>query len=327
MKKIGISKNMARGIFAVLIIALATTLVSAGLIDYFGQVQTTVNVEQSVLIDGHNWDEGISHEFGIVGGCSQWIKHKIINQACVEADLDMDTTFTPDGEGITVNYYICDGWKTLRLENKNPTTWEILDDEYYADFTYNPCCPNLVWSLEGKFKEDTEYILIYYADQPDRFVNWGGAPALTIATFTSGMDGTFSESGTVDMMAHIPYSYDWNIGPDADYTQAPDNYIHGKGAKIWLIPSNIYNGDDNELGDWVPEEILFETDLIAYFDCDYDILPIYIYPWFEYGQYDTFPYTMQPGEEICLFIGYDFAFDIMPMTYTILSRLVATTPP
>ena len=99
MKKIGISKNMARGIFAVLIIALATTLVSAGLLNYFGEVQTTMNVSQSVTIDGNDWDDPITQSIpDAVGGCCYCFEYEVTNNGCEGIDLTFDGgSGLPDG--------------------------------------------------------------------------------------------------------------------------------------------------------------------------------------------------------------------------------------
>jgi len=323
---IGITKKTAMGLLAVLI--AGTLIASAGILSYYGTVNTQANVTQSVLIDGQNYENPISHSFDINAGCMKIFKHKIKNTACVEAPIDITTTITGPGgpEGVHVRYICMDGWKTLTLENKD-TSWNVVEDDYYAEFMYNPCCPTLDWELVGKFMPETEYVLIYYADQPDRFSNWGGAPALELATFTSDGDGSFSESGNVNLDGCLPKENDWNIGPDADYV-ASDGYEHGKGAKIWLIPSDIYNGIDSELTDWVPDEILFETDLIAYFDCDINPIPEYLYPYFEYEEYtshsEMVPEILQPGQEICFFMLYYFDVDIIPGQYDIATKIIPT---
>ena len=58
MKTHKISRRAFHAMIAVMVIALASTLVSAYLIPYFGQVQTTANVEQAVVIsaNGNTWN-------------------------------------------------------------------------------------------------------------------------------------------------------------------------------------------------------------------------------------------------------------------------------
>ncbi len=321
-----VSKKTAIGIFAVLI--ACTLIASAGLLSHYGQVNATADVKQSVTVDGQNWDEPITHEFEIDAGCTQVYKHKITNNACEDAEIEIETYINGHGkgtEGVDVNYYIMDGWKTITLENKD-SEWSAIEDDYYAEFTYNPCCPTFNWELEGTFEADTDYVLIYYADQPGRYTNWGGAPAMKITEFTSDADGNFSESGNMNFGNKcLPMEDDWNIGPDADYV-SEDGYDHGKGAKIWLVPADIYHGTDEELTSWVPEKILFETDLMAFFDCSVNPIPAYLHPYFDYETpiSDT-TYTLQPGEQACLFIMYNFDVAIMPGIYDISTTIVPTT--
>ena len=321
--------KVSRKMMAITAIVIGCFVITASgaLLSHYGKIQTTANISQSVLIDGNDYATPVTHEFSIVAGCTEVFKHKIENRACVEAPIDITTLVNgyDEVEGVNIYYYIMDGWRTLHLENKD-SSWQPIDDDYYADFSWNPCCPNLDWTLEGTFAASTEYVLIYYADQPDRYVNWGGAPALELATFTSNADGAFSESGIQNLGACLPYETDWNIGPNADYTQLPDNYKHGKGAKIWLILASDYNGVDKVLTGWHPDSYLFETDLIAYFDCDINPIPKYLFPYFE-DEEDTLgpPYVLQPGEEICLFIVYNFDVAIVPGTYTITTKVVPTS--
>jgi len=102
MKKIGISKNMARGIFAVLIIALATTLVSATLLSSFGTVETTIDVSQSVTIDTHDWNVPVTHAIGGYAGCCHCFEHTVTNNGCEEVCLEFETDYV---EGIGFVYY------------------------------------------------------------------------------------------------------------------------------------------------------------------------------------------------------------------------------
>ncbi len=322
-----------KAIFGVLTILIAGSLIaSAGLLSYYGKVETTATVAQSVVIDGQEDNTAIEHSFDITAGCAKWAKHKISNRACVEAPIDILTDINGYGKGpagVDVDYYTLPGWITLRLENKD-SAWDIIDDEFYADVTFNPVCPTFNGDIVGKFAPDTEYVLIYYMDQPDRFVNWGGAPALSIITFITDGEGVFDFDFDVEIdpaETTIPYAADWNIGPDAEY-DVSDGYTHGKGAKLWLVPSAIYNGLETELGAWVPDEILFETDLILYADCDYPLpTPEVLCAYFEYeNEMNPTQVTLASGEELSLFIRYWFDVAIMPGDYGITTTVVPYSP-
>lgn len=129
------------------------------------------------------------------------------------------------GDGPTV--------ETLVLENKDPTTWEVLGtDGKYGEFTYGTGFTFKGYGLEA----GTEYSLIYYKDK----YPGSGSVLLVSGTgteFASGKSGTFTTS--------IPESGDFN---------------YPVGGKIWLVLSNDF--DTDHMKAWNPTEYLFEMHLI-----------------------------------------------------------------
>ena len=296
-------------ILSVIAIMLLATIGVAVITEYYGEINTTMNVINcngcDVIVYGT-----LNYDFGnICLDDTVWTKNKIENTCNEEADISFSTHIIEGNEdGIQTAYYILDGWKSITLDNKD-SNWDPIADNYQATFEWNPCCPTFTWKCSGTFIPSTEYVLIYYADNPSRFVNWGGAPAYAFATFTTDTNGDFDIAGDENLDTCLPYSDDWNIGPDADYF-ATDGYVHAKGAKIWLIPSAIYNGENDELTAWTPDAILFETDLIAYFDCDNLPCDYLVDTYFSYETPFTDPcYTLAPYEEICLFIKHSFTIE------------------
>ena len=94
-----------KGIFAVMAaIVISTIMVSATLLSFFGEIETTMNVEQAVMIDGHNWDVPVTHEFDAIGGCTYCFEHTIINQGCQGIWLDWCNFGEPDLEGIDISF-------------------------------------------------------------------------------------------------------------------------------------------------------------------------------------------------------------------------------
>jgi len=165
---------------------------------------------------------------------------------------------------------------SLTLENKN-ATWAIIDDPIQGTLEYDSSA-DLFWynfSATG-LTTSTNYSLIYYADQPDRFVDWGGSnPGALIATFMTDPSGNITPTaGSVDLNMDLPCSPDWNINPDPDYCDLHngfDDYDHCSGAKIWLVPTSVLPNpypDDGSWAFWDVSGILFETDLIWYDDTD-----------------------------------------------------------
>lgn len=157
--------------------------------------------------------------------------------------------------------------RELVLENKDSDWKLILEDGIGATVTYNVAGPEICYDVVGTgLHSETEYILIYYADKPDRFVNWGGNnPGALIGTGTTDESGDLSMSGVIDLNMNLPCEPDWNINPDPDYCET-DGYDHCCGAKLWLVPSSDYA--EPEMIAWNPTTYLFETDLISYTDTD-----------------------------------------------------------
>ena len=152
---------------------------------------------------------------------------------------------------------------SVDLDNKNPSTWVAIADDISATVEYSSIGEEFAWHVSGTAKlANTEYSLIYYADKPDRFVNWGGDnPGALIGTFTTNGNGDFDEYGYTELDMSIPHPNDANID-EYDYT---DEYGTAHGAKLWIILSNDYTTP--ALIAWHPTEYLFETDLITYEDC------------------------------------------------------------
>lgn len=144
---------------------------------------------------------------------------------------------------------------TLELENKDPNTWVIIEgDGTYAMLDFNSMGPEFEYSLQAwGLESNTEYALIYYGDQPDPFVNWGGDnPGGIIGTFTTDGSGNIpATAGSVELNMSLP------CDPD----------INTDGAKIWLTPTNLLTGGNAlPMIVWQPTRILFEHNLVEYTD-------------------------------------------------------------
>ena len=124
------------GIVAVL--ALSAMMVSAGLLSYYGKIETTANVQQSVLLDGEDYTTPITHELNAYGGCCLCFPHSLYNQGCVDADLDMSTVIDGNGngpDGVYVHYYLSD-WDVVSNEY-NDIVGNVYDDEPYFTWSFN----------------------------------------------------------------------------------------------------------------------------------------------------------------------------------------------
>jgi len=86
-----------------LAVALVASLASAAIIPYFGQVQTTMDVKQSIVMDDGDWDEPITTTIEeAYGGCCYCYEHTVENNGCEGVWLDWQHTGDPDLEGIDI---------------------------------------------------------------------------------------------------------------------------------------------------------------------------------------------------------------------------------
>ena len=161
---------------------------------------------------------------------------------------------------------------SLNLENKD-ANWVVISDATGGTLKYNESGPTFEYELTVHgLVPGTEYSMIYYADMPNRFVEWGGNnPGTLITEFT--YDALFKVvTGSVDLGMPMPCYPDANISEynyGTDQTipiWTGDNYATAHGAKIWIVPSADYA--EPELTAWNPASYLFETDMINYTDTD-----------------------------------------------------------
>jgi uncharacterized membrane protein len=86
-------------------IALAS-LVAYALIQYYGQVQITVPVEQAVWVDGKRFNETITETFPpdkpIYGGSTAYANHTLENRGDAEAKVKFVLVNITDSKGIPV---------------------------------------------------------------------------------------------------------------------------------------------------------------------------------------------------------------------------------
>lgn len=248
----------------------AMVLVSGALLSYYGKIEQTVTVDQGLSVDGESWDTLITESMSTTS-----LENPVFTSVHYldnEADVDADVTMTSDCSGagscaeIDRKYYTTNLRSgSLVLENKN-SGWSVISgDGIQATVNYEFFDGVFDYDLSATGLNDVEYVLIYYADQPDRFTSWGGAPALELgrATASGGIISLTGQSVVIPG-GSLPYPNDWNAGENANYcTGTGDNFAHCRGAKIWLIPASDYNGID-KLINWNPTAYLYETDLLGW---------------------------------------------------------------
>jgi hypothetical protein len=122
----------------------------------------------------------------------------------------------------------------LYLYEKDPNTWEIVEDGAWGKMKYNLSGATFDFVFNGHgLAEGTEYTLIYYPDP------WPGTGLICLGS------GTVNEEGDI----HIADSSD-----TGDLTD----------AKIWLVLTDDIDCGVSFKNVWNPTEYLFEYDLITF---------------------------------------------------------------
>ncbi len=151
---------------------------------------------------------------------------------------------------VTITPHVSSLSGELQLTSKNTADWTVTDT-MKATIYYTLVGDIFEYRIEGiNGFNINDYALIYYKDGvvglEGRLEN--PQPAIEIVTD----------------IGNLPQSDDANL--NADYSQAPDYYLHKTGAKLWLVPISDINTVDKTLNwaNW--NNYLYETDLITYLD-------------------------------------------------------------
>jgi len=133
----------------------------------------------------------------------------------------------------------------LYLFEKDPSTWEIVEDGAWGKMKYNLAGSEFEFVFNGHGLEPGyEYTLVYYPDP------WPGNGLICLGDDTANDDGNVHIMGSVDT-GDLPASDDENDG-----------------AKIWLVLSSDVDCENQYMIGWHPTEYLFEHNLITFDDTD-----------------------------------------------------------
>ena len=132
----------------------------------------------------------------------------------------------------------------LYLHEKDPDTWEIVEDGAWGKMKYNMSGDEFDFVFNGHGLEpEADYTLIYYPDP------WPGIGLICLGS------GTVNEEGDV------------HIAEPVEIESLPIEGDENDGAKIWLVLSDDVDCENAQMVGWTPTEYLFEEDLIT-FDAD-----------------------------------------------------------
>lgn len=127
----------------------------------------------------------------------------------------------------------------LWLFEKDPSTWDVIDDGAWGYMDYRPEYKTFAfWFGALGLEPDTDYTLIYYPDP------WPGAGLICLGSKSSNSVGKLSMSGSTDTAGDL------------------------SDAKIWLVLSDDVDCGAQQMIGWNPDDYLFEYDLINFLDTD-----------------------------------------------------------
>ncbi len=131
----------------------------------------------------------------------------------------------------------------LYLFEKDPTTWEIVEDGAWGRMNYTRSGPMFDFVFTGHgLVPDSSHSLIYYPDP------WPGYGLICLGEGAGDEYGNVRVRNSVDT-GDLPAEYD-------------DNFEVG--AKIWLVLTADVNCETQQMELWNPTEYLFENELILF---------------------------------------------------------------
>ena len=221
--------------FAVLMVASVGT---AATLAYFGQMNTVVQVEQSVVLS----EGSLSFTSPVYGGEEACQDYQLQNRASVPVTVRLEESCSTDADCDSCPDIVRTDYTVLTLVTKDG---EWAETGEAGTLVFETVAEEFEYELEvSSLSVSTEYDLIYYADP------WtGNNPGALIATVTTDEFGAVLSSGSIELSIDLPAAGDDNLG---------------EGAKIWLVPSADYDG--GEMVAWNPGTYLFERNLVTYID-------------------------------------------------------------
>ena len=224
-------KYLAFGILGL----FALALISGGLITYYGQSTHELSIESPVAYIGDETYTISDFAGQLIEGNELGMKNNADFSVLMQISDD-----TPEGIETT---YKGDLELTKKTVDFTKDVWVVLNDKVQVEYTVfgEEFSAEVV---EGN--EITDYVLIYYKDNSDRF----NEPAEAIL-----VEG--------NNFPYLPYKTDRNSEEDGTYDYcSTGEYDTCHGAKIWYVPSDALLGG---VIDWTrASKFYFESSLIQY---------------------------------------------------------------
>lgn len=149
----------------------------------------------------------------------------------------------------------------LYLYEKDPSTWEIVEDGAWGKMTYQTAGMYFNFVFNGhKLEPGLDYTLIYYPDP------WPGEGLICLGEGIVNEEGNVHIKGAVETYGDLPMPDDWNNPEHTNHTSCVADSTCIEGAKIWLVLSGDVNCGNPKMTGWNPTAYLFEHVGITYRD-------------------------------------------------------------
>ena len=211
---------------------------SAALLSYYGKVETTATVSQSVLLDGNDYTVPQTHTFDTAGGCYECFEHTLENQGCSEAPINIVTTGLVGG--ITTEYYKfveysyeCTFPQGLHVLVKEDGDWLVWNYTFAESPTHTPKMTVAIDYPNGyciTTFDDGSHDGWYYA--PD------GGSEVRFADYSGGTHSDWAETSVVDNVMTVKIKKD-HLGDSFEW-HGFGNY---NGNGVWVNPTETGNWD------------------------------------------------------------------------------------
>lgn len=234
-----------------LLLVLSVVLVSAAVMVYYGQVKSTVNVEQPIIFTvdglvktGIPATENVDCDAGKT--CVGILPYRVINNG--DSDKTVALVISGNTNEVDVSYV-----GVLTLSSKDDCYAEgtcTLDETTTATLQYTIVGDEFKYKLESEDITLSDYTLVYY---PEVGYDSGDYTGIVVP-ITEGIGS-------------LPFDTDLNK-VDNEYCTNGKNPEDSKcyGAKLWLVPTANLNSEKTHIESWAGDIYLFETNLIQYFD-------------------------------------------------------------
>jgi len=159
----------------------------------------------------------------------------------LKLDVSFEAVQARNNDNFVCSNYYFGKEHTLKLENKDPNTWQPINDNTFGQLVFKSPYPTFDYDLTVQgLQTNTDYSLIYCAGG-----DWPCTGGIRIAQFTTDGSGNQTiNDGSIDLQTDL------------------------HSAKIWVILSSDWDDTNHKMTGWHQAEYLFEWNLIDYEDSD-----------------------------------------------------------